>query len=178
MLAARSYKVTCEKLSVSQICSQGSVILLVEFHIIVCGLDSIFARRWMNGMVVRASTAFFSLLLFQPFLSRCFSFFSQLSLLRYKEDGQLDHSSIVPIVDGGTEGFKGHARVIFPGITACMDCTMDLYPPQVGIFRGRGRHAQRVCVDSGRYGLCVWVVRSDPFLCKWVWLIFRRLFLI
>ena len=23
-----------------------------EFHIIVCGLDSIVARRWINGMVV------------------------------------------------------------------------------------------------------------------------------
>lgn len=27
-----------------------------EFHIIVCGLDSIIARRWMNGMLVRISS--------------------------------------------------------------------------------------------------------------------------
>lgn len=27
--------------------------LCPEFHIIVCGLDSIIARRWMNGMLVR-----------------------------------------------------------------------------------------------------------------------------
>lgn len=27
--------------------------LSLEFHIIVCGLDSIIARRWMNGMLVR-----------------------------------------------------------------------------------------------------------------------------
>lgn len=26
--------------------------LLPEFHIIVCGLDSIIARRWINGMLV------------------------------------------------------------------------------------------------------------------------------
>lgn len=26
-----------------------------EFHIIVCGLDSIIARRWMNGMLVRGA---------------------------------------------------------------------------------------------------------------------------
>lgn len=31
----------------------------------------------------------------------------------------------------GTEGFKGHARIILPGISACIDCTLDLYPPQV-----------------------------------------------
>ena len=30
-----------------------------------------------------------------------------------------------------TAGFKGNARVILPGLTACIDCTLDLYPPQV-----------------------------------------------
>ena len=51
-------------------------------------------------------------------------------MLNY-EDGELDQSSIVPLVDGGTEGFKGNARVILPGISACIECTLDLYPPQV-----------------------------------------------
>ena len=61
----------------------------------------------------------------------------QFSLLQYDDDGQLDQSSIIPMVDGGTEGFKGNARVILPGMTACVECTLDLYPPQVtamGIF--------------------------------------------
>ncbi|XP_054472780.1 NEDD8-activating enzyme E1 catalytic subunit isoform X1 [Anoplopoma fimbria] len=75
-----------------------------QFHIIVCGLDSIVARRWMNGML--------------------------LSLLVY-EDGVLDPGSIIPLIDGGTEGFKGNARVILPGMTACIDCTLELYPPQI-----------------------------------------------
>jgi len=52
-------------------------------------------------------------------------------MLCYDEDGQLDMSTIVPMVDGGTEGFKGNARVIIPGISACVECTLDLYPPQV-----------------------------------------------
>uniref|UniRef100_A0A674BSU5 NEDD8-activating enzyme E1 catalytic subunit n=1 Tax=Salmo trutta TaxID=8032 RepID=A0A674BSU5_SALTR len=75
-----------------------------QFHIIVCGLDSIIARRWMNGMLI--------------------------SLLSY-EDGVLDPSSIIPLIDGGTEGFKGNARVILPDMTACIDCTLELYPPQI-----------------------------------------------
>ena len=54
-----------------------------------------------------------------------------LSLLSYDSDGVLDQSSVVPLVDGGTEGFKGNARLILPGLSACMDCTLDLFPPQV-----------------------------------------------
>lgn len=54
----------------------------------------------------------------------------QLSLLVY-EDGVLDPGSIIPLIDGGTEGFKGNVRVILPGMTACIDCTLELYPPQV-----------------------------------------------
>ncbi|XP_026481958.1 NEDD8-activating enzyme E1 catalytic subunit-like [Ctenocephalides felis] len=76
-----------------------------QFHIVVSGLDSIIARRWINGMLI--------------------------SLLKYNDDGSVDPSSIIPLIDGGTEGFKGNARVILPGITACIDCTLDLFPPQV-----------------------------------------------
>ncbi|KAH8275385.1 nedd8-activating enzyme E1 catalytic subunit [Drosophila bipectinata] len=76
-----------------------------QFNIIVCGLDSIVARRWINGML--------------------------LSMLRYEDDGSLDTTSIIPMIDGGTEGFKGNARVILPGYTACIECTLDLFPPQV-----------------------------------------------
>ncbi|KAM4721453.1 NEDD8-activating enzyme E1 catalytic subunit isoform 1-T1 [Rhinophrynus dorsalis] len=75
-----------------------------DFHIIVCGLDSIIARRWLNGMLM--------------------------SLLNY-EDGVLQQSSVIPLIDGGTEGFKGNARVILPGMSACVECTLELYPPQI-----------------------------------------------
>jgi len=78
-----------------------------QFSIIVSGLDSVVARRWINGML--------------------------LSLLVYK-DGALDQSSVIPMIDGGTEGFKGNARVILPGLTACIECTLDLFPPQVKIY--------------------------------------------
>ena len=76
-----------------------------SFHIIVCGLDSIVARRWLNGMVM--------------------------SLVTFNDDGTPDEETFIPIVDGGTEGFKGNARVIIPTMTPCIECTLDLYPPQV-----------------------------------------------
>lgn len=72
---------------------------------IVCGLDSIVARRWMNSMVM--------------------------SLLEYDDDGKVKEETIIPIIDGGTEGFKGNARVIMPTTHPCIECTLDLYPPPV-----------------------------------------------
>ena len=57
------------------------------FHVVVCGLDSIVARRWINGMLV--------------------------SMLEWDEDtGELDKSTIIPLIDGGTEGFKVNILVI------------------------------------------------------------------
>ncbi|KAI1733237.1 tubulin/FtsZ family, GTPase domain-containing protein [Ditylenchus destructor] len=71
--------------------------------IIICGLDSITARRWLNAVVC--------------------------NLVEF-DNGQPDFSTIVPMIDGGTEGFKGHSRIIIPYVTPCVECTLDLYPPQ------------------------------------------------
>lgn len=75
-----------------------------NFNVVVCGLDSIIARRWINGMLH--------------------------SLVEY-DDGNPKQSTIIPMIDGGTEGFKGSVRIILPGINACIECTLDLYPPQI-----------------------------------------------
>ncbi|KAI8868291.1 hypothetical protein GQ42DRAFT_164236, partial [Ramicandelaber brevisporus] len=70
-----------------------------SFTMIVCGLDSVEARRWINAKI-------FELL----------------------DDD--DDDSLKIMIDGGTEGFRGHARVIIPMHTACYECTIDLIPPQ------------------------------------------------
>jgi ubiquitin-activating enzyme E1 C len=75
-----------------------------QFHVIVLGLDSLEARRYMNTVAC--------------------------SFLEYRSDGTPRLETIKPMVDGGTEGFKGHARVLLPGVTPCFECTMWLFPPQ------------------------------------------------
>jgi len=52
------------------------------------------------------------------------------SFLEYDEEGKPLVETIKPLVDGGTEGFKGHARVLLPGVTPCFDCTLWMFPPQ------------------------------------------------
>lgn len=56
-------------------------------------------------------------------------------MVGYDDEGNMDQDTIKPMIDGGTEGFKGNARVIMPGMTPCIECTLDLYPPQVCSFQ-------------------------------------------
>lgn len=74
-----------------------------QFRIVICGLDSIQARRWINSTLV--------------------------SMVRYEDDDatEVDWATVIPYIDGGTEGFKGQARVIMPTVSSCYECTMDLF---------------------------------------------------
>jgi ubiquitin-activating enzyme E1 C len=74
-----------------------------EFMIVIAGLDNIEARRWLNSTLH--------------------------ALLQRKSDGTIDKSSIRFLLDGGTEGLRGQARVIIPSMTACFECTLDTFPP-------------------------------------------------
>lgn len=74
------------------------------FNLIIAGLDNIAARRWINAT---------------------------LHDMVDRTSGEPDPSTIIPLLDGGTEGFKGQARVILPTMTSCFDCSLDAFPPQV-----------------------------------------------
>ncbi|KAI5956716.1 uba3 [Candida jiufengensis] len=64
-----------------------------SFQVVISGLDSIEARRWINSIL--------------------FSLAQQEDL-------------IIPLIDGGTEGFRGQSRVILPTFTSCFECSLDL----------------------------------------------------
>jgi ubiquitin-activating enzyme E1 C len=44
-----------------------------------------------------------------------------------------DDNTRIPFIDGGTEGFLGNARFIYPHRTPCFDC-VDLFPAQQHVY--------------------------------------------
>jgi len=52
------------------------------------------------------------------------------SLVETDNEGNVDFSTVIPLIDGGTEGMKGQARVFLPKISSCYECSLDSLPAQ------------------------------------------------
>lgn len=74
-----------------------------DFNVIITGLDNIEARRWMNQTLH--------------------------DLVEFDENNEPKEETIIRLIDGGTEGFAGQARVIIPFKSGCYECTMSSLPP-------------------------------------------------
>jgi ubiquitin-activating enzyme E1 C len=89
-----------------------------QFHIVIAGLDNIEARRWLNAMIH--------------------------SIVKLDADGNADPATQRALIDGGTEGFKGQARVIIPFKTGCFECSMASLPPPTGFPMCTVRETPRI----------------------------------
>ena len=57
----------------------------------------------------------------------------------------------------------GNARVIYPGLSACIDCTLDLFPPQINFPLCTIAHTPRLpehCIEYVR--MLLWN-KENPF---------------
>lgn len=69
-----------------------------QFGVVICGLDNVEARRWINALLVGFVDA--------------------------------EMNNLIPLVDGGTEGFRGQSRVILPTVSSCFECSLDMISPK------------------------------------------------
>lgn len=64
-----------------------------DFNVIITGLDNIEARSWMNQTIH--------------------------DIVEFDENNEPKEDTIIRMIDGGTEGFAGQARVIIPFKSGC-----------------------------------------------------------
>jgi NEDD8-activating enzyme E1 len=84
----------------------------MQFNLVICGLDSVEARRWMNATLVN---------LVDPENPE-----SLKPLIDGGTEGKRPFPLPLELSSHLTSGFKGQARVILPTITSCYECSLDM----------------------------------------------------
>jgi len=67
-------------------------------------LDNVKARSWLNNTLC--------------------------DLVQYDEKGEVKMDTVIPLIDGGTEGFGGQSRVFLPRLTSCFECSLVSMPEE------------------------------------------------
>lgn len=84
----------------------------LQFNLVICGLDSVEARRWINATLVN---------LVDPENPE-----SLKPLIDGGTEGKYTHRTARVCYSYRTLGFKGQARVILPTVTSCYECSLDM----------------------------------------------------
>eukprot|EP00941_MAST-03F_sp_MAST-3F-sp1_P004702 g4702.t1 len=74
-----------------------------QFKVVVCGLDNVEARAWMSDRLVE-------------FVGM--------------NQGRVDPSTVTPMIDGGTEGFKGQVHLVIPYVNPDFSKRLWMFPKQ------------------------------------------------
>lgn len=84
----------------------------MQFNLVICGLDSVEARRWINATLVN---------MVDPENPE-----SLKPLIDGGTEGQYVCFAYLAPADSASAGFKGQARVILPTVTSCYECSLDM----------------------------------------------------
>ena len=93
------------------------------------------------------------------------------------ENGDPDEETQIVMIDGGTEGFAGQARVIKPFTSGCYECTKRSLPPQQTFPMCTIRETPRIAAHCIQYAYVVeWenkrkgekVDKDDPAHMQWI----------
>ena len=88
----------------------------MQFNLIICGLDSVEARRWINATLVN---------MVDPENPE-----SLKPLIDGGTEGELLALLMLLLRLISYPGFKGQARVILPTISSCYECSLDMLNKQ------------------------------------------------
>lgn len=95
----------------------------MQFKFVVCGLDSIEARRWINATLVDMVDVEDPNSL-KPLID------GGTEGEKSKRGWYLRFSSVLTKM---CTGFKGQARVILPTLTSCIECQLDMHAPRAAV---------------------------------------------